>query len=262
MWVILLVQFSKKNGIDHITVDLGLGIDDTKTIIERLKKESSCLFIGSPVYANRAIPPLLELIANLPDSTAISAVPFVTWGGASSGVALYDLGKALSEKNYQLLGAGKVLALHTMMWQYDNPLGHNHPDEKDDELIQELVQKTIDKMASGSPNAIALKTLAYQPENVHLEMSKMTFEQAKTNMPKKAVDQDVCTQCGQCAEYCPVQAITMSPFPEFGDNCIFCYKCMRDCPEDAFTTSFGELDTKIREKSEKFKEQPLSEIFI
>lgn len=253
----------QKNDVDVFTVDLGLGIDDTQNVIDRLLKEKSCLFIGSPVYANRAIPPVMQLIDSLPDSTAICAVPFVTWGGAGSGIALHDLGTALAGKGYRLLGGGKVLALHTMMWQYDNPLGQNHPDQNDDEMIAGLVQDVVHKMRNDeTPAPISLGRLAYQPEKLHMALSEVTFEQAKAHMPKKEIDESVCTQCGQCAEYCPVQAITLSPYPAFNDNCIFCFKCMRDCPENAFTTSFGMLESKIREKAEKLKEQPLSEVFV
>ena len=53
------------------------------------------LSIGSPVYANRALPPVLDFILKLPPGINGFAVPFATWGGVCSGGALYEMSKAL-----------------------------------------------------------------------------------------------------------------------------------------------------------------------
>ena len=58
-------------------------------------KGNSCLFIGSPVYVSHAVPVVMECIAGLKENTNAFAVPFVTWGGACSGIALYEMGKEL-----------------------------------------------------------------------------------------------------------------------------------------------------------------------
>lgn len=50
-------------------------------------------------------------------------VPFVTWGGACSGISLYEMGKELLNKRFTVLGAAKILAVHSLMWQLENPLG-------------------------------------------------------------------------------------------------------------------------------------------
>ena len=54
-----------------------------------------CLWIGSPVYAGHAVPPITDFISHLPVSKGGYAVPFVTWGGVSSGVALHEMGRCL-----------------------------------------------------------------------------------------------------------------------------------------------------------------------
>ena len=45
-----------------------------------------------------------------------------------------------------------------------------------------------------------------------------------------------CTQCGKCAEVCPVQAITMDKLGIWRINkkiCIGCLMCVAACPEEA-----------------------------
>ena len=165
-------------GMSVLSADLGKG-DDGSTVINEAVNEKICLFIGSPVYANHPVPPVMRFISNLPENADVCTVPFVTWGGVSSGIALYDMGKALTEKGIPLVGSGKVLAVHSMMWRCENPLGESHPDEEDDRLIRELVSGVLKKMGSESPEAMTLSDLAYQTEKVHAEMAKMSLETAK-----------------------------------------------------------------------------------
>lgn len=50
------------------------------------------------------------------------------------------------------------------------------------------------------------------------------------------VDRDLCVACGQCVDYCPMEAITVSEFAEIDqDACIECHICARTkaCPVGA-----------------------------
>lgn len=219
-------------GITVLSTDLGKS-DDISSLIKEIGNGKICLFIGSPVYVNYPVPPVMHFISYLPESEDVCAVPFVTWGGSSSGIALYDMGKALSDKGFSLIGDGKVLTRHSLMWRSKNPLGEGHPDQEDERLIRTLVSGVLKKKAAGSPETIALSDLAYQPEEVYAKMGKMTLEIAKEQMPKKMIQEELCTECRICEKICPVQAITLSPYPKIGENCIYCFQCVRNCPENA-----------------------------
>ena len=248
-------------GVTVLSADLGKR-DDGSSVISEIRGEKICLFIGSPVYVNRAVPPVMRFISGLPENANVWAVPFVTWGGASSGIALYDMGKALTDKGIPVVGAGKVLALHSMMWQCENPLGEGHPDEEDDRFIRKLVSGVLKKTATRAPETVALSDLAYQPEKVHAEMEKMSLETAKAYLPKKEVSVELCTECGVCAEICPVQAIKLSPYPEFGENCICCFQCVRGCPEEAVIADLTPAEERIRGRAKQFNERPFTQIFL
>jgi len=46
----------------------------------------------------------------------------------------------------------------------------------------------------------------------------------------------LCTRCRRCADNCPVQAITLSPYPVIDRHkCIMCYCCAELCPAKAMT---------------------------
>ena len=52
------------------------------------------------------------------------------------------------------------------------------------------------------------------------------------------IDQERCTGCGMCVEYCPTNAVTMidrQPVIHKPRLCAYCGLCEDSCPEDAIT---------------------------
>lgn len=243
--------------------DLGSGADHL-LILSELKKANNdtLLFVGSPVYVNHAVPPVMAFLSSLPEHTGVPAVPFVTWGGATSGVALHEMGKTLLVKGFRLAGAAKVMALHSMMWRFENPLGEGRPDASDDRLIRELVIETAGRIPTAEEKQIPLSDLAYLPGPVFDELEKTTLEMMKAHMPERTVDKERCTRCFICANVCPTGALVLSPYPEIDDRCIFCFNCVRECPEDAIVCDLSMFEERIRGRAAQFNEQPPTEIFL
>lgn len=116
-------------------------------------------------------------------------------------------------------------------------------------------------LSRGRRTEIATADLAHYPASVRAEMAKVDLKTAAAHMPAREVDEAACTECGQCAEDCPTEAITLAPAPVFGETCIYCYSCVRECPEDAIRSDLSGLEARIRERVKQFDEQPLSQIF-
>ena len=251
-------------GTDVWVLDLGECRDGATEISRHIEelKGNTCLFIGSPVYVSHAVPRVMECIEGLSENTGAFAVPFVTWGGACSGIALYEMGNELMNKGFTLLGAAKILAVHSLMWQLDHPLGNGHPDSDDDRMAEDLVNHIQHKLHSDIPKGIALADLAYQTKENHLEMEKVSLEAAKAHMPGREIDRGLCNQCQICKEVCPMDAIELTPYPEFGHGCIFCFSCMKQCPEQAIKTDLSELWQRIKDRASFFSENPHSQIFL
>ncbi|MEE4356949.1 MAG: EFR1 family ferrodoxin [Desulfococcaceae bacterium] len=227
----------------------------------RQAAEQGILFIASPVYVNRPLPQIMKFIEQLPEKTG-AAVPIVTWGCVSSGIALYDMGKALKEKNIPLLGAAKVGAQHSMMWRSENPLGKGRPGPEDDNMLRGLTDALAEKLNKSPLAEIPLSALAYQPPERHAEMEKLSLAAAKSHMPERKTDENLCTQCGICAEECPVAAITLSPWPVFADHCICCFNCVRICPETAILSDMSPLEERIRSRAALLDEKPRTQLFL
>lgn len=213
-----------------------------------------CLFIGSPVYACHAVPPITAFIAGLPQTKQGYAVPFVTWGCVNSGLALYEMGAALLQKGYRIPGAATLPAVHSMLWQSAHPLGEGRPDTADLAELQKFSVAVCEKAVSGAGAMIAPETLDYQPEPVRTTMQSLSLEGVRGVLPAKKLDESRCTKCGICATICPAAAITLSPYPVFGPACFLCYNCVRLCPEHAIAADFSQMEAGLRQRAATFKE--------
>jgi len=197
-----------------------------------------CLWIGTPVYAGHAVPPVMRFISELPARNENYAVPFVTWGGVTSGIPLYEMGKLLNEKGYTVLGAAKILAVHSMMWQFNNPLGERHPDAEDDAMIKTLVREVHEKLLSDVVTPLSLDDLRYQPKEIQEALHKVNIEVAKQMLPRKQLDVKICTQCGDCVEVCPKKILRLDGDTIATQNtldCTLCEACVDECEPGAIT---------------------------
>lgn len=250
-------------GVSVHTFDMGKdGSPDG--FIDQLTRagDRALLFVGSPVYKDVAIPPVTGFLENLPRNSGAFAVPFVTWGQACSGVALWQLGRLLVAKGYRLAAGAKVLAVHSMMWQSDNPGGKGHPDRETADLMKKTVKDLIEARRGSGLRELALEALDYQPEHLARDM-KPKIDQPLMAMPR-TVRTDLCTQCGICADACPVSAIVLNPFPEFLAHCFGCMNCVRECPENAIepAVSLAQVETMIRQKIATMQETPGTRVFM
>jgi ferredoxin/flavodoxin len=276
---IIIAYCSPAGSTRHIAEVIEKGFSQRKTRVEMLDlaknhelsmaldvikatDQKVCLFIGSPVYRDVAIPPVMNFIDNLPQLEGHYAVPFVTWGQACSGVALWQMSTALMKKGFHIAGAAKVVALHSMMWLANDPAGKGHPDDTDKGRIEEMVATLHARFDSDDVPVLSLEALDYQPQKRAAEIKN------KINAPwyiiPKKVDSEACTQCGICEEECPVDAVALNPYPEFDQNCIDCFNCIRLCPENAIASSVSmdQIADHIRDRVRTINERPLTQVFL
>ena len=193
-----------------------------------------CLWIGSPVYCDHALPLVAEWIEGLKPSARGWAVPFVTWGGVTSGLALPELADLLQARGFQTVGAAKVLAEHSSLWAAAEPLGAGRPDAADLAQVRDLVTGVVANLAQAAPVPLDLRLLDYLSPSLRTEAASKSLAKAKSMMPAPRAIETRCTQCGECVAACPVGAITLDPYPVMAEHCVRCQQCVRICPEGAF----------------------------
>jgi ferredoxin/flavodoxin len=221
------------------------------------------LFVGSPVYAGQPVPPVVEFLSGLPDAHGSFAVPFVAYGGVNGGRALCDMARIMGSRSLQVLGGIKVLAVHSLLWQSDDPIGKGHPDEDDAAKIREFVRVILEKMEAEHPTTLAPEALDYKGEMKENPVEESRLEGLKANVLPLELDTEACTQCGICADSCPAANIALSPYPDFGNRCILCFSCLRLCEENAIgSRAIPMFESLVRERKEFFKEPEETRFFV
>ena len=222
----------------------------------------TCLFIGSPVYFNRAVPPVLAFIEELPRVEGGWAVPFVTFGKACSGVALWQMADALRNRGYRIAGAAKVQAVHSLMWESQDPVGGGHPNQEELDEVRRFAETLDHRLEADTIPALDLPALDYHPTELTAELRSLIGKPWPI-MPK-SVDGEVCTECGTCADVCPVRTISLNPLPEFGAECIDCFNCVRLCPEGAIDpeTPLAVIGEMVRNRVRAVNETPPTQMIL
>jgi ferredoxin/flavodoxin len=225
--------------------------------------EPLCLWVGTPVYAQHPVPPVLDFLERLPAASGDrAAVPFVTFGAVSSGVALPEMADKLAEKGYSPVGAAKVVAEHSSMWRSQEPLGAGRPGDGDLLQVRGLVDNVLARLDSGQWRPLSGQRLDYQPDWLKEQAASMSIERLKGFHPGYTLDESRCTQCGICEQECPAGAIRLDPYPIRDDSCFLCNNCARFCPEEAMLIDLGPIEQRVREMAQKTPEPKETEIFL
>lgn len=223
---------------------------------------NACVFVGSPVYRGMAVPPVMAFIDSLSPEKETFAAPFVTWGGASSGIALWQMGAALQRRGFKLAAAASVQGFHSLMYSAKDPLGRGRPNARDDQIIRQMTAGIHYELENRAICAINPETLDYQIEAVSSK-NKNNLNQPWKITPR-IIEQAVCTRCGLCAEQCPTGAIALSPYPQFGADCIDCLNCFRLCPENAIVVQqdLARRVEQIKKRATVRNEMPQTRTFM
>ncbi|GAB6097997.1 hypothetical protein JCM14469_42510 [Desulfatiferula olefinivorans] len=253
--------FSDK-GVPVHTFDIG-SQDDPAPFLSKLAAAGSdaLLCVGSPVYKDLAVPPVTAFIDALSTGGA-RALPFVTWGKACSGLALWQMGQALINRGFNLVGAAKVLGVHSMMWRDADPVGKGHPGDEDRAILAGGLSDLIAAIEANTVKTLELEVLSYLPAAL-TDPAKARIGEPWVAMGK-TVNIETCTQCGLCAEACPVSAIELDPHPVFLSHCFGCFRCMRECPENAIESAMplDQLAGMIRKRVATIAETPDTCVFL
>jgi ferredoxin/NAD(P)H-dependent FMN reductase len=248
------------------------GTDPIHFLQERIDAHD-VLCLGAPVYCHRFQYHLMDLIRSLPKPDGhwgSIAVPFVTYGGVTSGIALEEAGKLLRKSGRTVPAGMKVAGSHCMS---DPILGYEFnkgcPNSASLPLVEQLAERIM-HFSNGTPCADASSTLAYQSRLFSLK-TKIIFQEKvwhKKRYPSIAIDSKICINCGKCAKRCPVRHLTKTPegirINEKSD-CIHCLNCMKGCPKQSISL-VGDLErgraffTRLIEKHGN-EESPESAIF-
>jgi len=207
------------------------------------------LGIGAPCFVSRAPTPIKLFLQTLPPLVNQRAFVFATSGGAP-GRVLSDLTKLLQSRGAEVLGG--FLTRGELFYPLPCLLGRmrNRPNAGDLDRARFFASAVCEHLSSGQSGTISGSRIdTFKPRGGFYDYLALlgTDGFQRLLLPEPKTDLGRCNQCQWCVYECPMDNITLEPYPVFGDQCIRCYRCLTGCPQKALDADlrFGNLATLL-----------------
>jgi len=216
-------------------VDITLPDARTKRL---LTTDQDLLIVGVPVYLGR-IPALAVDWLRTLEAHDTPAVCVVVYGNRAYEDALLELQDLLVARGCRPVAGAACIGEHSFSTA-GTPTAQGRPDATDLAAAEAFGMNVREKLRSctshGSiPGMLFPGCRPYRQETCHPYRKGTPF----WNVDFIAVGEG-CTQCGRCADGCPVGAIDPKNSRAIDtERCITCCACIRNCPEHARTIKAG-----------------------
>lgn len=187
------------------------------------------VIFGTPVIAGRVPNVLLPFLTGHFQADHALAVPVVLYGNRNFDDALIELREILEGIGFHTVAGAAFIGEHS----FSRTLGAGRPDAGDLAKAAAFASQAADKIA-------ALNTLPSEPVPVKgaLPLRPYYTPRDRNGTPVsilkvKPKTSDACTQCGLCAEVCPMGAISREDAAQVPGICIKCCACVKKCPVGA-----------------------------
>ena len=195
---------------------------------ERSFGTGDLVFAATPTYAgkmpNKLLPDFQE---KLHGNDALAAA-VVTFGNRNYDNSLAELCATLEADGFHTLSGGAFVGQHA----FALALAADRPSEEDLEQAREFGRKTAEKARTAAeyPAPVRVKGDAAAPYYIPKGVDGQPVKFLKA---KPQTHEDLCIQCGICAEVCPMGSVNPENVFEVPGICIKCQACVRHCPTDA-----------------------------
>ena len=229
--------------------------------------EFDVLFVGAPVYAGHAEHTVLRTIAMLPfpdEKRSKIAVPFISYGGAHSFVALEEMGRALKRKNYVPVLGIKLASFHTLSKSFRTKILEDRPGDAERRVIDGAVSKVVDLCSDPESIRDNSASFAYTKMPMCFILKILSQERIHAKFKTVSIVYEKCRVCKRCIEVCPVNNFVFTDgivSVKNQKNCILCGECFYNCASDAIVFDYRKLVKKRLRDGEVVLESPLSAVY-
>lgn len=193
-------------------------ISNANTILEDI----NFLIVGGPVYEGKLPVQVIESLNEINGEGKECAI-VVVYGNRDYGIAARQMAEILIKKRFKIKAAGMFIGEHS--YSRFMPIAINRPDKKDLEMAFNFGKQCLNT------------SLFLTSDDIPFKLDWISKSKKYQYPARSQYISDNCTQCGVCAELCPVGII----LPETGnfmnkkseDNCIGCMACVSNCKTNA-----------------------------
>jgi ferredoxin len=226
------------HGINPGTIEL---IDITRPDARKqplLTSENELLVVGVPVYMGR-VPALLNEWLNAIKAHNTPTVCVVVYGNRVYDDALLELKNIVMKCGCIPIACAAYIGEHSFS-NSETPTAQGRPDEEDLHHAEAFGQKIREKLQSVSSIS--------QVSDVHVPGTYPYGGVTKLWTVDFIAVSDECSQCGICAEVCPVGAVDAENSRLIDkEKCITCCACIKNCPQSARSMKPGPVkDASVR----------------
>jgi ferredoxin len=212
--------------------------------------DSDLLLLGVPVYEEHIpflVHPMLKTITGQGQPAVVVAV----YGNVGYGVALQQLESILTTKEFNVIAGAAFIGEHSFS-RAEFPIASNRPDETDMKIARDFGCKIAGKLIKTPASSRTF------PGHLPL-FSRLLPEGSASNFARLPdLEAARCTQCGQCAKSCPINAIDFKTMSIDESKCLRCFACVRNCPRNArsFTLKHAWLVKRVLKKAATVRQEP------
>lgn len=224
-------------------------IDVTKPNVRKNQlqtSENELLVVAVPVYMGR-VPALLNEWLHAIKARNTPAVCIVVYGNRAYDDALLELKNILIKRGCKPIACAAYIGEHSFS-SSETPTAEGRPDTRDLNHAELFGRKINEKLLSVSSvdHISEINIPGNYPYGGVTKLWSVDFI---------AISNE-CTQCGICAEGCPVGAVDSENSNLIDkEKCITCCACIRNCPQNARTIKIGIVKDAAMRLNKLYKER-------
>lgn len=225
-----------KKIVDGIII--GMGLDKVRVVdltLPRARKSSigeindDIVLIGVPVYEDKVPEILLEFLNNLKGNNK-PVILVCVYGNVTDGITLNELFEITESNGFKVVGAGSFIGEHSFSSE-ELPVASGRPNYNDLARAEIFGVEIIEKLKG--INDLSNIHLEIPSGKIHLMAKIVSKNRARMFTKQPKIDKNICSACGACACFCPVEAINKKNLEIDEDICIRCFSCVKRCPRKA-----------------------------